>query len=169
MFLLNQDEPLGLHITVLSKKNTEIKWFEHDFYKYPEIPASYGNGAIDERVTPVYNFLSLYTKPAESVNDDNILIFGSKDIWTSQFLFNFHGNYSAIVCFDKESPTVEFYDRIQPNEDNKDQAVVDEPYIIGDLLYKRTLEYNKAFIYNTKDIHLKTNMSCYQVFCFVEP
>lgn len=167
MFLLNQS-PYGLKITVLEKKNkTQIKWLDGDFYLNADIPASYTNRSIDERVTPVFNYLSMYTEPYKAIHDNEILTYGKKDEWSSQYEFNIDGIWNAIVCFDKELPIVQFYDRIDEQKEITDPDLYPtEQYELGDLLYQKELEYNRAFIYNSRDLHLKTNMSHYQVFHF---
>lgn len=159
MFLLNQGVS-ELRITKI--KDTELKWFMNDFYLAPDIVESYTDGAIDERVTPVYNYLSLYTgyRPA---TPEQVMIKSHQ----SQYSFNIDGHWNAIVCLDHECPkSIKFYERIEIDPTEEDPSKLTSQYNLGELLHERTIEYNRIFIYNSRLLHLETDMSLYQVFHF---
>lgn len=159
MFLLNQAVS---RLCITKVKDTEIKWFMEDFYLAPDIVESYTDGAIDERVTPVYNYLSLYTgyRPG---TPEQVTIRSHQ----SQYSFNIDGHWNAIVCLDKDSPrSIKFYERIPIDPNETDPTKLTKPYNLGELLHERSIEYNRVFIYNSRLLHLETDMSLYQLFHF---
>jgi hypothetical protein len=164
MFILNKDQP-GLNITKVG--DTEIQWLSNDFYETPEVVETYTSGARDSRIKPVHEFLSLFTGYS-TVNDDII------DIRTRPYdihFFDVDAYWNAIVCLDKEpNKRMTFHKRIEINqflgedEDGSEDNVPMWKYDIGEYVYTHPAEYNRLLIYNSKELHLSTDMDLFQVF-----
>lgn len=163
MFLLNKDLS---YLNAIKIADTEILWIDSDFYLHPDIVESYTDGALDERITPVYDFLKRllydYDYEGNKNNDQGVYIKTQED----GFIYNIDGDWNAIVSFDSDIKNVRFYERLEYNFDGDGDTNGFIRYKIGDLLYEREIEYNNVIIYNAKKFHFECDMNRYQVFHF---